>query len=143
MHGAAMRGLRSGAQKGVGVVVEEIENTKPYAPIDTRQMVQSVRYKPTGTGVMLYMDAPHAVFMEEGTRPHWPPLQPILEWVERKGLADGDEAYAVARAVQAKIAEKGTAPRRFFRRAMRRIIADVIPHEVDKELRRLARRKSR
>jgi hypothetical protein len=77
----------------------------------------------------------HAVFVHFGTRPHWPPLAPILAWVRRNlariTLSDGsnqdvfkpggrhvDKArrspervvQEVARAVQAKIARDGTAP---------------------------------
>jgi len=37
-------------------------------------------------GGVLHNDAPHAPYVEEDTRPHWAPLQPIIEWVLRKIL---------------------------------------------------------
>lgn len=138
-----MRGLRSGAKKGVAIVVEEIENASPYPAVDTRAMINSVDSRGTGTGVQIFVGAPHAIFMEEGTRPHTPPLDPILEWVLRKGFASSEkDARHIAFAVQQKIAREGIAPRRFFRKAMRRIIGEVIPREIQRELRALARRKS-
>ncbi len=141
LHGAAMRGLRAGMRKGVEIVKEEIRATSPYPPIDRGRLIRSVKYKPTGTGTVLFVDAPHAIFMEAGTRPHFPPLKPIFDWVLRKGLADDeDDAYPIARAIQHKIAMYGIKPRHFFRRAMRRIINEVIPGEIKRELRNLARR---
>lgn len=79
--------------------------------------------------------AKHAIFVHYGTRPHWPPLEPILAWV-RRNLArytntSGNAVDAirpsgrvadrtrkspdavimrVARAIQAKIAREGTSP---------------------------------
>lgn len=31
-------------------------------------------------------NVPYAIFKHEGTKPHWPPQQPIQQWVIRKGL---------------------------------------------------------
>lgn len=79
--------------------------------------------------------AKHAVFVNYGTRPHWPPLEPILAWVkrnlarfedsggktvdvirpsgrmaERARKSPDSVAMRVARAIQAKIAREGTSP---------------------------------
>jgi hypothetical protein len=71
----------------------------------------------------------HGPFAELDTKPHWAPLQPLIEWVHRKRLAgvyslkkahhgihprlgskvtQAAQDYAVARAVQRKIAKYGT-----------------------------------
>lgn len=70
----------------------------------------------------------HAVWAHEDTRPHWAPIAPLLEWVHRKRFAVGagasysirsrsrisgvqavlDAEYAIAKAVQRKIARHGT-----------------------------------
>jgi hypothetical protein len=42
-------------------------------------------------------------YVEEGTRPHWPPIAPLKIWALRK-LGDEGAAYAVQR----KIAKRGT-----------------------------------
>lgn len=63
-------------------------------------------------------------FAELDTKPHWAPLQPLLEWVHRKRLAgiysvktkrrtggkatQASQDYAVARAIQRHIAKYGT-----------------------------------
>ena len=79
--------------------------------------------------------AKHAIFVHYGTRPHWPPLEPILAWVKRNLARYTDTsgkavdaikpsgrmvertrkspdavAMRVARAIQAKIAKEGTSP---------------------------------
>lgn len=142
LHGAAMRGLRKGAERGVEIIREEIEACSPFPPIDTKRMIDSAGWKPTATGVALFVDAPHAVYMEEGTRPHMPPVQPLAEWAARKfGLESVREARSVGYAIALKIAADGTKPRRFFRRAMRRTLNDVMPGAIRRELRALARRR--
>lgn len=30
-------------------------------------------------------DAPHASAIEQGSRPHWPPLEPLIKWVKLRG----------------------------------------------------------
>lgn len=71
--------------------------------------------------------AEHARYVHDGTRPHWPPLEPIKAWVRRNlavtddgetvlkpGVgtavrrAPADAVERVARAIQAKIAVEGT-----------------------------------
>lgn len=79
--------------------------------------------------------ASHAAYVNYGTRPHWPPLAPILAWVkrnlaritstsgqpmdvirpsgrmaERARKSPDKKALQVARAIQAKISREGTAP---------------------------------
>ena len=80
-------------------------------------------------GADLYNDVPHIGIVERGSRPHWPPFEPILRWVVRTFGADfkntkrskrsfegpdseevSDEARAMAYAVQAHIADEGTEP---------------------------------
>lgn len=51
-------------------------------------------------------------YVENGTRPHWAPIQPLKLWALRKF---GDET--VAYAVQRKIAQRGTKGAHMFRRA--------------------------
>lgn len=53
-------------------------------------------------------DAPHAIFVEEDTRPHWAPIAPLKKWARQKFGAVGKEKNMIAYAVQAKIAKEGT-----------------------------------
>lgn len=51
---------------------------------------------------------PYALPVELGTKPHYPPLEPLITWAEVKlSLAD-DEAEAAALAIQRKIGRVGT-----------------------------------
>jgi hypothetical protein len=61
---------------------------------------------------------PYAQPVEFGSKPHWPPLLPLLDWVTGKLGKSGDEALAMARGVQIKIARKGTQGAHMFRDAM-------------------------
>lgn len=83
----------------------------------------------------------YAQAVEFGTKPHWPPLEPLIYWVKRKRLAGtysiktqrrlGSRAtqmkqdIALARAVQAKIARHGTRAQPFFRPAVEESLPDV------------------
>jgi hypothetical protein len=51
---------------------------------------------------------PYALPVELGTKPHSPPLDPLIGWVERKLDLFGDEAEAAARAIQRKIGRVGS-----------------------------------
>lgn len=59
----------------------------------------------------------YAVPVELGSKPHWAPIEPLVDWVERKLHKRGPEARGVARAIQVKIARKGTDGRFMFRDA--------------------------
>jgi len=65
-------------------------------------------------GAEIRNDAPYAGVIEHGRRPGrpGPPLAPILEWVQRKLVANGEvkpeDAEDVARAIREKIHRKGS-----------------------------------
>jgi len=61
-------------------------------------------------------EAPYAVYVEEGTRPHWPPRAPIEFWAQ-KVLGDRALWFVVARA----IARRGTKAHHMFRDAMAQV----------------------
>jgi transcriptional regulator GlxA family with amidase domain len=112
---AMVKGFRLGAQRLKGVVVEKIRETNAVA---SGQLAASVGVSLVPDGALVTVDAPHAGFVEEGTRPHRPPLQPLIDWVKTKGLARDDrQARSIAFAVQRAIALRGTRPRFYFRDA--------------------------
>ncbi len=136
MEGAVIRGLRSAAHHGVGEVVRSIATTSPHPAIDTGALGRSVEAIDTPRGGDIIVDAPHAAPIENGSRPFWPPLQPLIDWSMRKFGVSEKEAEGIARAVQRKIAEEGIEPRHYFRRAMRRV-RKIVPIEVESELKKL------
>lgn len=60
----------------------------------------------------------YAPAQELGTRPYWAPLQPLIDWVRRKGLATGNAIYAVAKGVQRAIARRGIRPKEFLKKGL-------------------------
>jgi len=77
----------------------------------------SWKSEPITNGAELRNDVLYAGVLEYGRRANrpGPPLEPILEWVQRKLVANGEvaakDAESVARAVRWSIHHKGTKPR--------------------------------
>lgn len=100
-----------------------------------------------GVGSPLWFGAGgYGEYTELGTKPHWAPLAPLVRWVEQKiqphvlavgvdfssgkamptrkgtkkltGDARRRAIYAIARAIQIKIAEKGTEGKLFVKRSL-------------------------
>ena len=59
----------------------------------------------------------YVVSVELGTKPHFPPLMPLVDWVEAKLGLRGDEAKGAAFGIARKIAKKGTEGVRMFEEA--------------------------
>ena len=58
---------------------------------------------------------PNALWLDQGTKPHMPPIQPLKEWALRKRIAsDEDEAEAIAWGIAKIIQRFGTNPDFFF-----------------------------
>jgi len=85
---ATLKGIKSAAYRLESIIPEAINDTRPYPPIDNAVLVNSHFTTPTKRGAIVGVDAPHAAFMEYGTRPHRPPFQPLADWCYRKGLID-------------------------------------------------------
>ena len=63
--------------------------------------------------------APYAVPVELGTRPHFPPVQPLADWVRAKlGESDPVAARSIAYCIARKIAAHGTEGQHIFQRAL-------------------------
>lgn len=77
---------------------------------DTRQLMNSISSRQRRGGDALIGEvgpsARHGLYVERGTRPHWPPLAPLVGWARRHGVSP----YAVQRA----IARRGTRARPFL-----------------------------
>jgi hypothetical protein len=73
--------------------------------VDTGQLRASVKIESFSDGFARRVgtDLEHGKYVEYGTGPHFPPLEPIREWARRHGLPES-AAYPIARA----IAQRGT-----------------------------------
>jgi hypothetical protein len=86
------------------------------APIDMGLLRSSIFLHPNTRDSDTYTledGVPYGIYMEYGTRPHWAPIKPLIEWAKRHG---GDEGFGYA--LRAKIAKVGVDAHPFFRPAM-------------------------
>lgn len=60
----------------------------------------------------------HALPVEMGTKPHFPPVEPIRDWVEKKLGVSPDESASVAFLVARKISRDGTEGAHMFENAL-------------------------
>ncbi len=67
----------------------------------------------------------YAVPVELGTKPHWAPIEPLVDWVQHKLGYTGEKAEKVARAVQFGIAHHGTPAHGMVHRGFNRSRAQV------------------
>lgn len=56
----------------------------------------------------------HALPVELGTKPHFPPLAPLRDWVKSKLDVEAEQVDNVAYMIARKIAARGTEARHFF-----------------------------
>lgn len=131
---AYVRGFRRSALRLERYTVEEIDSAEPYPAVDTGSLRGSVSTEFVEDGAIVSVDAPHAPMIEYGTRPFFPPVEPLAEWVKRKGMASTDEeAKSIAFAIAKKISRDGIAPRRYFSKAWSRML-QTLASDVIREL---------
>lgn len=125
---AAVIGLRDAANRLVGYTVEEIIKGDVVAH---GTLKDSVRAHNLADGAFVAIEAPHADAVEHGSRPHWPPIQPLIDWALVKGLANTEaEAKSIGFLVARAISRRGTRPRKYFAKAVARIKPDIVKHMV-------------
>lgn len=109
--------MRTGMNAAVLIVKGEI---LPLTPIDRGMLRQGVQTSLTGEATSLtgriFDPVTHALPMELGTRPHFPPVGPLIGWVQRKLGVSAKDAPHVAFLVARSISRKGTKAREFFKR---------------------------
>lgn len=107
---------REAARKTVEYAVILIKENSPVALGD---LIKSAHTKGNNKAVV---DAPHSVAVEVGSRPHTPPLAPLIEWAKQQpSTAFGGDPEALARAVQHAISVNGTHPTFFVRNQISKI----------------------
>lgn len=83
-----------------------------------------------GLRVEFGANAAHAIYVHEGTRPHWPPAKPIRTWVRKKLNPPAAEIDDITFLVQRKIAREGTKAKPFIDVAVR-AIEQQIPSRIE------------
>lgn len=87
----------------------------------------------------VYVGAKHGIFVERGTRPHWPPIEPIEKWARIK-LGQPGLGFVISR----KIARVGTKAHKFFEPAVREstdLVARIFEQVADQLVERMAGKK--
>lgn len=81
-------------------------------PVDRGEMAAAWAVKPytSSSPTELRNDAPHAGIIERGTRPFWPPFEPLYEWAKRKA---GDLALAGVVSIHAGAFSESGGKKRF------------------------------
>ena len=87
-----------------------------------RSLTTEVRDEKGQTVGMVFLAPPadrYGLFVEVGTRPHFPPPAALLGWVQKRlGITNDRQAREVAFLIARKIARQGTPGRFIFQRAL-------------------------
>lgn len=74
---------------------------------------------------MVATPEPYAEYVEVGTKPHTPPIQPLMDWVVAKlGLRD-DDAKGAAFAISKAIAKRGTRAQPVWQTTYQRLLPEI------------------
>ncbi len=73
-----------------------------------------------GVAGKVYSPLNYALPVELGTKPHFPPIAPLRDWVEKKLGVPEHESASVAFLIARKIAAKGTKGAKMFTRTLSR-----------------------
>ena len=96
----------------------EVKDGMPRVTGMTAASVSSDAFSsPVGVIGVVGSSQPTAMFLELGTKPHMPPIEALVPWVQARLGVEPKRARSVAFLVARKIARKGTEPKKYFERA--------------------------
>lgn len=113
---------------------EFVREEKIQAPKAFSQLVNSIqvqRYGVADYGAVV--GAKHGAWVNDGTRPHTPPMKPLMEWLRLTKRVSGPDLFRRARGLQRFIAAHGTKANPFVQRTdakMRRRVIDLMGQGV-------------
>lgn len=114
-------------------VEQTMARLKELAPHASGGLADSLHVLFTPRTARIISDAPHFLAVDVGSRPHMPPIEPLIAWCQLRGFADPKGA---AWAIATKIKREGTAPTHFTRAAFDALL-DVLKREVAEALERM------
>ncbi|MEE9197237.1 MAG: hypothetical protein V3U45_03755 [bacterium] len=109
-----------------------LERSDRNAPVGTTPGPDSLKQSGeriparASTWVAVVYSSPHAAFVHEGTRPHWPPKGVLVRWIQIKLSKTLEEAKRLDFVVRRKIAGFGTRPNPFLRKAADEVIPFIV-----------------
>ena len=147
---AALRGVRSGAMRCVGIVQRRTDFAPPASGYDGRAIgaVDTGAYKaawqttPLPNGAQLHNSRPYAAVIEHGRRPApvgKAGIQNLEQWAHRKLKLSGDAATSAAYAIAKTLHERPLRERSVMTGgldAMETAARDEVQRELEKELTR-------
>jgi len=120
--------IKNAAIYCMGEAKRNVSRPYPQGAVDTGQLRNSITMEDNISGnetvYRVGTNVTYAPYIEFGTRPHFPPIQALMEWVHRhtraaKGktpLFENNER-GIAYAIALKISKKGTPPKPYLRPA--------------------------
>ena len=131
-----LNNLKANAMNGMYKVLwkamtkmEELAKNK--APVDTGMLKNRIHLTPLQFGAKEYAlsdGVSYGADLEYGNRPHNVPMQPLIDWVKRKGIMTTEGGQiAFAKYVQEKIRTEGVNAQPFFRVALHEVQYKWLP----------------
>ena len=97
-------------------IVQKIDSMNKVDRGDLRKSItHAVKTLPNGVRCNIGTNLEYAIYVHEGTKPHYPPVQPIREWVRRKLKPAKEDLNRITYMVIQKIGKKGTDPNPFLK----------------------------
>lgn len=117
----AVAALTGGVTESTLLLERETKERTPRGA--THALEQSISARPAQVSPEAVVGSigssqPHALHVELGTKPHMPPVDPLVDWVKAKFGVDPEEAERIAWGVARKIAAKGTEGQHMFANAL-------------------------
>jgi HK97 gp10 family phage protein len=113
-----------------------LARSQELVPVDEATLKHSGHVESEEFDKKVIYDSPYAPFIEWGTRPHFPPYEPIRDWTWRNrsnlGISD-KEVNGVAYQICLKIAREGTEPQPYMRPAFDEVssrVGDIIRNRI-------------
>lgn len=109
------REMLAGVTEATLLQEREVKDSVPRVTGLTAASISSDAFA-TAVGVLGVVGSsqPTAMFLELGTKPHMPPVEALVPWVQARLGIEPKRARSVAFLVARKIARKGTEPKKHF-----------------------------
>jgi len=104
------RANKSAITEALLLLEREIKDDMPVGATNTLKgsITHALRGTPVDLSGKVFTPINYAMSVELGTKPHFPPIDPLTDWVKAKFDIQGAEARSVAFLIARKIAKKGT-----------------------------------
>ena len=119
--------LRIATHKSTALLLREVVEATPTGAhqLLRKSIFQDVQVSESGFLGVVGTASPYAIPVELGTRPHFPPIEPLKDWVVAKLGVDVAHAGSVAYLIARKISRQGTEGAFMFRDTMNRQQATI------------------